>query len=213
MQGLLLCVNLYQAKGDNENASEVTVIRHSLPKEIHSSRLILLSPQLSYAKLLHRSIAESIQELRLWMHWAEPMPSLALIESYLLEAHRRFLAREEFLYLLFEQQRKSVIGGLGVHRIDWDIPTAEFGYWLHKDYWGQGLMNEALSEVLRLSFETLGLVRVEIRCGVKNEKSQAVAERLGFALEGVLMKQRREVNGELSDTMLFAKINDKVTSG
>ena len=186
------------------------MIRHGLPKEIRCSRLVLLSPQLSYAPLLHRAIAESVQELQQWMHWAQPLPSRALIESYLLESHRRFLAREEFLYLIFDPQKKSVIGGLGVHRIDWSIPMAEFGYWLHKDYWGQGLMNEALSKLLLDCFDILELVRVEIRCGVENKNSQAVANRLGFSLDGVLVKQRREVSGKLSDTMVFSKLNEKL---
>lgn len=57
---------------------------------------------------------------------------------------------------------------------------AELGYWLGVDYWGQGLITEAVEELLRFGFEMLELS--QIWCGYfdGNERSRRVQEKCGF---------------------------------
>lgn len=80
-----------------------------------------------------------------------------------------------------------------------DIPDTEgeIGYWIGVPYWGQGLIPEAVQEIMRYGFEDLNLDK--IWCGYfdGNIKSKRVQEKCGFhyhhtaknvpcALEGVL---------------------------
>lgn len=57
---------------------------------------------------------------------------------------------------------------------------AELGYWIGVPFWGQGLIPEAGSELLRHAFEDLN--REQIWCGYydQNEKSARVQQKLGF---------------------------------
>ena len=57
---------------------------------------------------------------------------------------------------------------------------AEIGYWLGVPYWGQGLIPEAVFELERRCFETLG--RIGLWCGYYegNDKSRRVQEKCGF---------------------------------
>ena len=57
---------------------------------------------------------------------------------------------------------------------------AEIGYWLGVPYWGQGLIPEAVRELLRHGFEELGLKRIWYAYFDGNEKSKRVAEKCGF---------------------------------
>jgi len=56
----------------------------------------------------------------------------------------------------------------------------EIGYWIGVPYWGQGLIPEAVQELMRHGFEELGLK--VIWCGYfdGNEKSRRVQEKCGF---------------------------------
>lgn len=56
----------------------------------------------------------------------------------------------------------------------------EIGYWIGVPFWGQGLVPEAVRELLRHGFEDLGLEN--IWCGYYdgNEKSRRVQEKCGF---------------------------------
>lgn len=81
----------------------------------------------------------------------------------------------------------KVIGSLGVekykeaHAPECDALLArEIGYVLSKDYWGQGLMPEAVQEVIRYLFEVENLD--VIFCGFfkRNKQSARVQEKCGF---------------------------------
>ncbi len=81
----------------------------------------------------------------------------------------------------------KVIGSLGIERYDeekfpelQDKKCREIGYVLSRDYWGQGLMPEAVSEVIRYLFEEVELD--VILCGhfLRNHQSARVQEKCGF---------------------------------
>jgi len=63
---------------------------------------------------------------------------------------------------------------------------AEIGYDLAQAYWGQGIMQEALTALLELAFETLELNRLEALVIPGNHRSTALLGRLGFRHEGTL---------------------------
>ena len=81
----------------------------------------------------------------------------------------------------------KVIGSLGIEEYDEqkfpelaEVQCREIGYVLAKDYWGRGLMPEAVKEVIRYLFEEVGLD--VILCGhfLSNRQSQRVQEKCGF---------------------------------
>ena len=56
----------------------------------------------------------------------------------------------------------------------------EMGYWLGKPFWGQGIMPEAVKEMLRHAFEDCGMQKVWIGYYEGNQKSKCVQEKCGF---------------------------------
>jgi RimJ/RimL family protein N-acetyltransferase len=56
----------------------------------------------------------------------------------------------------------------------------ELGYWLGKPYWGQGIMPEACTLLLKRAFEDLNVSKVWCGYYQGNEKSKRVQEKLGF---------------------------------
>ena len=74
----------------------------------------------------------------------------------------------------------------------------ELGYWLGKPFWGQGIMPEAVKEILRHAFEEIGMTKVWAGYYEGNSKSRRVQEKCGFRYqwksEGVdvpLMHEKR----------------------
>lgn len=65
----------------------------------------------------------------------------------------------------------------------------ELGYALGRRWWGQGLMTEAVVEVIRYGFEDLGLNRIEARCIPTNTGSARVMEKVGMVYEGTIREQ------------------------
>lgn len=59
----------------------------------------------------------------------------------------------------------------------------ELGYWLGRDYWGQGIMPEACRELIRHAFEDLNCSKVWCAYYEGNEQSKRVQEKLGFKFQ------------------------------
>ncbi|MBD2257834.1 GNAT family N-acetyltransferase [Pseudanabaena sp. FACHB-2040] len=60
----------------------------------------------------------------------------------------------------------------------------EIGWHFNPAYWGQGFATEAAQAVLKYGFETLQLAEIYVVTLPNNERSKAVAQRLGMAALG-----------------------------
>jgi len=82
--------------------------------------------------------------------------------------------------------RSELIGTCGFCRWDKQHHRAEIGYDLWPDYWGQGIMPEALDALVRFGIKEMDLNRIEATTHTENERSQRVLGKLGFQREGLL---------------------------
>ena len=78
----------------------------------------------------------------------------------------------------------KVIGSLGIEEPEQDPESKklgrELGYVLHKDYWGQGLMPEAVRAVISWCFDDLHYDFLTCSHFVWNQQSKRVIEKCGF---------------------------------
>jgi ribosomal-protein-serine acetyltransferase len=82
--------------------------------------------------------------------------------------------------------------------------SAAIGYWLDEASGGMGVMTAAVAAVVEDGFRRYRLMRVEIRADVENVTSRAIAERLGFHLEGVMRQSYRVVEERYSDDAVYS---------
>ncbi len=113
------------------------------------------------------------------------------------------------MLLLLLKGTQTLVGSSGLHRIDWDVPKFEIGYWCRTRFTGRGYVTEAVRGITAFAFGTLGARRVEIRCDSRNLPSARVAERAGFQLEGELRNSEVGTNGELRSTLVYSMIPDE----
>lgn len=86
-------------------------------------------------------------------------------------------------------------GLIGMKDTDLQNLRTEIGYWLIEKMTGRGIMKRSAETLIGYIFLSLGLNRIQIRCGVGNHKSAAVARRLGFRFEGVERAGEKHRNG------------------
>ncbi len=80
---------------------------------------------------------------------------------------------------------------------------ASIGYDLAREFWGQGLMTEAVRAVVEFGFANMNLNRIEADADGRNPASARVLHKVGFHDEGVQREQFYE-NGSFYDLHLFA---------
>ena len=88
-------------------------------------------------------------------------------------------------YAVVLKQTSEVIGSIGLmfgeaSNLEISDGEAEVGFWIGVPYWGQGLIPEAVEELLRYGFEELKLQRIWSGYFEGNFKSKRVQEKCGF---------------------------------
>lgn len=184
--------------------------RPIVPEQFETERLLIRAPQPGDGKAINDAVRESIDELRVWMPWAQAVPSLAESETWAREGALMFRNREDLPLLLFRKSDGLYLGGSGMHNIAWDVPRFEIGYWLRTSVTGQGYMSEAVRGITAMAFEQLHAIRIEIRCDARNKNSAAVALRCGYTLEATLHSDSRAPDGRLRDSLIFARLRTDV---
>jgi ribosomal-protein-serine acetyltransferase len=98
----------------------------------------------------------------------------------------------------------EMAGGLLFFPLERRTRATEIGYWLGERAAGRGLMTRAASAMLRFAFEEMNVNRVGLQAEVGNQRSRAVAERLGFALEGIRRQGWTDNGGALVDMAMYS---------
>lgn len=81
----------------------------------------------------------------------------------------------------------------------------EIGWtWLAPDVWRTAVNTECKYLLLRHCFETLGMIRVQLKTDARNVRSQRAIERLGAVREGVLRHHRILPDGYLRDSVYYS---------
>ena len=102
----------------------------------------------------------------------------------------------------------EAVGSIGIFpQTDIHEKNAEMGYWLAEEYWGKGIMTQAIREIVEYGFSTFEIVRIFARPFSTNLKSQRVLEKAGFELEARL-KRALFKNGKFMDELTYARFND-----
>lgn len=98
----------------------------------------------------------------------------------------------------------EVAGSIGVHpQADFYCKNAEMGYWIAEDYWGQGIVPQAIQLMVKHGFKTFDITRIFARTFDTNIKSQRVLEKTGFKLEAELTGTFYK-NGTVYDELIYA---------
>jgi RimJ/RimL family protein N-acetyltransferase len=109
-------------------------------------------------------------------------------------------------YVLVGHEDDAIRGALDLrlpapHRL-------EFGYVVARDSWGQGLMTEALTEIVDWALTQPGIFRISAVCDVENIGSARVMEKAGLAREGLLRRWlvHPNISDEPRDCFSYARV-------
>lgn len=118
----------------------------------------------------------------------------------------RMFIQADDVWALEDKVSGKLAGSLGLHHDDKrSIPTARMiGYVLAEEFWGRGLMPEAVRAVLRYVFTEMALDIVSVNHFPSNTQSKRVIEKCGFRYEGTLRMAARKFNGELTDHVCYS---------
>ena len=152
------------------------------------------------AGTVYRVVADDLEHLRVYMHWAVPGYSLNSATEFIEASMAAAEENKSLGFGIFDGEQ--FIGSVGFVNFDHLARRTEIGYWIASRFEGKGIVTRCCRRLIEHAFNELGLNRIEIRCAVENVRSAAVARRLGFTREGVL-RQSEMRNGRLLDFEIY----------
>ena len=141
--------------------------------------------------------------------WAGWTPHKSIEDS---KAILELFIREKKTFAL--ERAGKVIGSLGIETYEErrypeldlaDRRGREIGYVLSKDWWGQGLMTEAVRAVIRWLFEDVRLDFIIAGHFVGNDRSRRVIEKCGFRYVKTIPYDTQD--GRTEDSMKYILYN------
>jgi len=159
-----------------------------------------------HAESLFNVVNDNRNYLREWLPWVDNMKTVANFSHYISDSKKRAAEKTDFGFAIILD--KNIIGRIGMHHINQQNKIGEIGYWLADGQQGKGIVTNCCKAMIKFGFTELQLNRIEIKCGMGNHRSRAIAEKLKFKEEGIL-REAEWLNGKFVDLHLYAMLKEE----
>ena len=103
-----------------------------------------------------------------------------------------------------------VVGSIGIFRQgNIHSQTAELGYYIAEEYWGKGIMTEAVKQICAYVFAKSDIIRIYAEPFAYNIASCRVLEKVGFQYEGTL-RSNAVKNGRVIDMEMYSLLKAEI---
>lgn len=99
-----------------------------------------------------------------------------------------------------------LVGSVSLFQFEPASNNCQLGYWTAPAARGRGIAVDAVRCATSFAFANLDIERISVFHAVENEASCRVAQKAGFALEGITRKSWRYADGHLHDEHLHARL-------
>lgn len=146
-----------------------------------------------------------------WRYFIGPQPRTLDATRAMIEANTKKAESGSSVTLaIIERGNGRAIGSTSVFDYDAQHRGCEIGFtWVAAPLRRTSVNTECKFLLLRHLFEQCGVVRVQLKCDARNERSQAAILRIGAKFEGRLRKHRVLHDGFIRDTMMYSVIDDE----
>lgn len=105
---------------------------------------------------------------------------------------------------------EKVVGSIGIFRQgNIHRQTAELGYYIAEEYWGKGIMTEAVKQICGYVFDKSDIIRIYAEPFAYNAASCRVLEKAGFQYEGTL-RSNAVKNGAVIDMKMYSLLKTEI---
>ncbi len=164
-------------------------MNHCGTRQLETKRLILRRYVKSDGPAMYANWA-SDREVAKFMRWPAhscPQETQELVENWI----GQYEELSYYHWVMVLKEAHIPIGDISVVALQESIAMARIGYCLGRQWWGRGLMAEALQAVMDFLFDVVGVNRVEARHDPRNANSGKVMKKCAMKYEGILRSADR----------------------
>lgn len=153
------------------------------------------------------SLVHHANNRKIWLNLRDSFPN-----PYTLADGKRWIetaASESPVTSFALEVNRQAVGGIGI-MLKGDIfrHSGEIGYWLGEEYWGRGIVTEAVIAMTQYAFSYFDLNRISAGVFEWNPASMRVLQKAGYQFEGIMRKGAIK-DGKLINEHIYAILLDE----
>lgn len=154
------------------------------------------------------SLAKHINNVKIWNNVRDGLPyPYTMLDA---DKYIRMVQAQPYVQNFAIEVVGEVVGGVGIVPLtDVERLSAEVGYWLGEDYWGRGIMGEAVALLVDYVFRETGIIRLFASVYEYNPASMKVLEKVGFTRQAIL-RDAAIKNGRVIDMYYYDLVKREV---
>lgn len=180
-------------------------MKHKGTQTLETNRLILRRFTLEDAQAMFNNWAndEEVTKFLTWLPHQNVVVTKSIVSSWVDEYEK-----DNFYQwaIILKDNGSEPIGCIGTVGQNDDIQMVHIGYCMGKAWWHQGIMSEALAEVISYFFHEVQMNRIESCHDVLNPHSGDVMKKCGMQFEGIKRQADLNGHGELCDMAFYGII-------
>lgn len=172
------------------------------------SEIVLKEIELSDAEDIFKLIDSDRENLRIWLSFVDSTKEIEDTKDFIRSI--LFLPEDirDFVAVIIYNEQK--IGLIGFKLTDFVNKKTEIGYWISKEFENKGIVTKSVVKMINYAFNNLELNRIQIKCGIGNEKSSKIPKKLNFKFEGI-ERSAELLNGKFIDAEVYSILKDEWT--
>lgn len=182
------------------------MLTHKGTKTIKTDRLILRKFTINDAQAMFETGADDERVTR-FLTWG-PHGNID-ITKFILNDWCTSYEKPDFYNWAIEIDGK-IIGNVSCVELDDHHELCEIGYCIGYDFWGKGIVSEAVKAVTDYLINEIGFNRLEIKHAVKNPASGKVAQKCGYKYEGTKRHSFKTLDGEFLDISYYSILKSDI---
>ena len=176
-------------------------MKHLGTQRLETHRLILRRFALEDSLAMYENWASDpdVTKYLTWPAHESPEISAMVLQDWVSHYHEDAY----YQWAIVPKTLGQPIGSIAVVQMNERVGKVEIGYCIGRAWWHQGIMSEAVSEVIRFFLKDVGANRVEARHDPNNPHSGDVMRKCGMIYEGTL-RQADCNNQGICDACIYA---------
>ena len=169
--------------------------------DLKTERLLLRRFRLDDASTVQR-LAGNINVSKMTLNIPYPYKQ-GMAEEWISSHQESRESKTGISYAIVKLDNNKLLGTVSLVRLDGS--EGELGYWIGQPYWGLGYCTEAAEELIRYSFQKLGLKKIVAEHLLANPASGKVMEKVGMRY--IRMIQKPDRDGKMASRAFYEMHN------
>jgi len=156
----------------------------------------------------------SLSEPDTWKYGSITAAGEEHLKTYIQSALDGRQLKTMYPFVVFDKAIGEYAGSTRFYDIQLNNRTLQLGTtWYGKKFRGTGLNKHCKYLLLQFAFECMGMLRVEFRADLTNERSIAAMKSIGCIVEGVLRSDVLKIDGTRRDSIVLSILRDEWEGG